>query len=89
MGVDLMTAPARFLAAPSYATRQEARAAGVLGGNLVCNRCGRWGALWYHGQRPGWGCMALCGQHATELRDELIRHRRTLTNLRKVNYEQP
>ena len=55
---------------------------------LICNRCGRVGADWYRGQRPGWGSLALCKDCARELDIELVRHIKALKELRTVRYEQ-
>ena len=56
--------------------------------NIRCNRCGKYGANWYHDERPGWGCLALCPEHAHELDDEYKRHYEALKPLRAVNFEQ-
>lgn len=74
---------------PPQPTEQQARAAGLRGANLRCNRCGMWGAMWWQGQRPGWGALAVCDPHGAELEAELIRHDQALTVLRAVNFEQP
>jgi hypothetical protein len=74
---------------PPHPLPELAAAAGLSGWNLRCNRCGRWGADWVDGQRPGWGALALCDPHAVELADELRRHERALAELRRVVFEQP
>lgn len=56
--------------------------------NIRCNRCGRYGANWYYDERPGWGCLALCPEHAHELDDEYKRHCEALKIKRAVNFEQ-
>lgn len=76
-----------------FATVEEAKTGRPNGGpcpgwNLRCNRCGLYGALWYSGERPGWGSLALCDPHADELYAEHQRHREALAELRAVNYEQ-
>lgn len=60
------------------------------GHNLVCNRCGTYGATWTGpDERPGWGCLALCPPHKEELAAEHRRHAAALAGLRRVNFEQP
>lgn len=72
-----------------FPTAAEAKDALVPGWNLRCNRCGWWGALWFPGQRAGWGALALCDPHSDELFAELRRHGAVMAELRKVNFEQP
>jgi hypothetical protein len=71
-----------------YPAMEDAFAAGMLGWSLRCNRCGSYGAQWIPGERPGWGSLALCLQHAEELREEMDRHSRALIMLRQVNFHQ-
>jgi hypothetical protein len=70
-------------------TPEEAAAAGRLGWNLRCNRCGLFGARWISGMRPGWGALALCDPHADELEAEVGRHKSAMAVLGAVNFEQP
>jgi hypothetical protein len=72
-----------------FETEKDAAAAGVLGSNLRCNRCGSFGAAWVPNERPGWGALALCPPHQEELAAEHRRHREALAVLRAVNFEQP
>lgn len=60
----------------------------ALGWNLRCNLCGSHGAEWFVGQRPGWGSLALCPEHAAELKKELERHDAEMRRLRTINFEQ-
>lgn len=69
-------------------TREEARDRGLLGWNIRCNRCGSYGADWLPGERPGYGALALCPEHAAELRTEHQRHKQALAVLRRIAYEQ-
>lgn len=89
MSRDLMTVPSQLLDTEPHPTREAAREAGVLGWNLRCNRCGWWGAYWFQGMRPRWGCLALCGPDAAALREEIRRHKRAMATLAKVDFEQP
>lgn len=73
---------------PPQPTIDAAKAAGLRGWNLRCNRCGLYGARWLAGERPGFGALALCDPHAAELLAENRRHTAMLAELRAVNYEQ-
>lgn len=69
-------------------TKEEARLKRLLGWNLRCNLCGCYGAKWVHGERPGWGALALCPKHAAELSAEHDRHEKEMRRFRCINYEQ-
>jgi len=68
-------------------TREFARTNGLVGWNLRCNYCGNYGATWHDNQRPGWGSLALCGEHSARLKEELTRHNKVLAELRTINFE--
>jgi hypothetical protein len=74
---------------PPRPTAEEAAAAGVIGWNLRCNRCGGFGATWIPKMRPGWGSLALCYPHADELTKLQRRHADELKAATAVNFEQP
>lgn len=80
-------------ARPEYAapkdTPEEARDAGLTGWNLRCNSCGKYGAQWVPGMRPGWGDLALCHPEAKHLAAMQARHRHELGALTTVRFEQP
>lgn len=69
-------------------TRDEARSLALPGWNLRCNLCGEHPAEWLIDQRPGWGSLALCSEHAKQLREELWRHDTAMRVLRTINFEQ-
>lgn len=73
---------------PPLPTAEEAAAAGRMGHNLRCNRCGGYGASWIPGMRPGWGALALCYPHKGELVAEENRHAREMRKLTAVKFEQ-
>ena len=68
--------------------KEEAKAMAVRGWNLRCNVCGSYGAEWIHGERPGWGALALCPKHKAELIAEKNRHAKEMNRLRSINFEQ-
>lgn len=72
---------------PPLPTPEEAAAAGRMGHNLQCNRCGGYGASWIPGMRPGWRALALCYPHKAELVAEQNRHARAMEKLTAVNFE--
>lgn len=73
---------------PPKATPEEAAAAHIIGWNLRCNRCGRYGATWIPNMRPGWGSLALCYPHKRELESVQRRHAGELAEVTAVNFEQ-
>lgn len=69
-------------------TLEEALSPSLPGWNLRCNLCGEHPADWLDGHRPGWGSLALCPEHAAELRAEVKRHDDAMQRLRVINFEQ-
>lgn len=70
-------------------TPEEARDARLMGWNLRCNSCGKYGAQWVPKMRPGWGDLALCHPEAKHLAAMQARHRWELAAHTTVNFEQP
>jgi hypothetical protein len=60
-----------------------------MGWNLRCNNCGGYGATWIPKMRPGWGALALCYPHKSELEAMQRRHAAELAALTTVQFEQP
>lgn len=69
-------------------TKEQAKEKGVLKWNIRCNLCGSYGADWLSSERPGWGSLALCPEHAVELQAEKNRHDAEMRRLRTINFEQ-
>jgi hypothetical protein len=74
---------------PPLPTAEEAAEAGRMGWNLRCNNCGGYGATWIPKMRPGWGALALCYPHKSELEAMQRRHAAELAALTTVQFEQP
>lgn len=84
----MKASPTRDPYGPPLPTAAEAADAHRMGWNLRCNLCGGYGATWIHGMRPGWGALALCYPHKSELEALQRHHADELAALTKINFEQ-
>ncbi len=66
-------------------SKEKAKALGIMGWNILCSRCGDYGATWANDQRE---ILALCPWHMQELAHEETRHEEALRVLLQVNYKQ-
>ena len=73
---------------PPLPTPEEAAAAGRMGHNLRCNKCGGYGAVWIPKARPGWGSLALYFPEAEEYDAMVRRHEDEMRQFTDVKFEQ-
>lgn len=73
---------------PPLPTPEEAAAAGRMGHNLRCNKCGGYGAVWIPGARPDWGSLALCYPEAEDYYAMVSRHADEMRQYIDVKFEQ-